>query len=297
MDWDRDRAQWPFPECARRVRSRPHRWHVQELGAGPDLLMIHGTGSSAHSWRGLFKPLSDTHRAIAIDLPGQGFSDLGTHARYRLDHVSEDIARLVAQEGWQPEIILAHSAGVAIALDLVRRLPKRPRAIIGINGALHDFTGTAGLVLPLMARTMALNPATAFLLAASATSDQSVRQIITSTGSELDDRGIWYYHQLMRSRGHVDATLTMLAQWSLEGLATQMPQIDVPVLLLSGDRDHAVPTHVAVEAAAVLPHGRAEILKGLGHLAHEEDPEGLLKRIGAFLAETGGKEAVPAGTV
>jgi magnesium chelatase accessory protein len=63
----------------------------------------------------------------------------------------------------------------------------------------------------------------------------------------------------------------MMAQWSLDGLLARLPQIDVPVHLITGSNDKAVPPTVSRDAAQRLPQDRLTELPGLGHLAHEEN--------------------------
>ena len=53
LDWDRDGAGWPNRSSSRFVVSGAMRWHVQIMGQGPVMLLIHGTGASTHSWRRL----------------------------------------------------------------------------------------------------------------------------------------------------------------------------------------------------------------------------------------------------
>ena len=48
----------------------PHRWHVQVLGEGPTVLLLHGAGGATHSWRGLAPLLATDHRVVMLDLPG-----------------------------------------------------------------------------------------------------------------------------------------------------------------------------------------------------------------------------------
>ena len=111
-------AFWPYRDASRHIVCKPHLWHVQDIGAGPLVLLLHGAGGATHSFRHLIPLLAQHYRIIALDLPGQGFSVLGARSRCGLDPVSDDIAALIRQEGWQPLAIIGHSAGGAIAQRL-----------------------------------------------------------------------------------------------------------------------------------------------------------------------------------
>ena len=247
---------------------------------GPDLLLVHGAGGATHSWRGLLPRLARTHRTIAIDLPGQGFTARGARGREGLEAVTADIAALAAAEGWAPAAVVGHSAGAAVALRLADTVGAARVACV--NAALGDFPGLAGLLFPAMAKLLAANPITALTVSALA-SRGAAERVIRSTGSSIDDEGLACYARLFADRGHVDATLRMMARWSLTALRRDLPRIAVPVLLLTGDRDAAVPPSVSDEAAAMLPDAARLRLAGLGHLAHEEAPERVADAIAEFL--------------
>jgi len=222
---------WPLADWSEIVTCRPHRWHIQQAGAGPALLFVHGAAGATHSWRDILPDLARDHTVIALDLPGQGFTRMGTRARCGLAAMAGDIAALARARGWRIDTVIGHSAGAAIALQLAGDLDPAPRRIVGINAALEHFTGTAGWLFPAMAKAMAANPLTAPLLSASATR-RMVERLIGATGGEIDQRGIDCYLHLFRMRAHVDATLAMMAQWSLAPLDARASQFGMEMQIL-----------------------------------------------------------------
>lgn len=270
MRWPRDATGWPMADLSRIILHRPHRWHVQQGGLGETLLLIHGAGGSTMSWRGLMPILMQTHHVIAVDLPGMGFTQSGARQRSGLDSMAEDVLALMRDQGWNPTAIIGHSAGAAIALRMAELGAVPQGQVIGINAALSNFKGMAGWLFPVMAKALALAPFTANLFAGTMT-EAKVRSLIKGTGSVLDDAGIALYLRLASDRGHVDATLSMMAQWALDGLLARMPTFPRPVTLLVADKDTAVPPQSSRDAAWILPLAQVVELPGLGHLAHEED--------------------------
>ena len=287
MDWDRHAAHWPNAAASRFVTCRPHRWHLQEMGAGPPILLLHGAGASTHSFRDLMPALARDFRVVALDLPGQGFTRPGSRLRLGIDGMAEDIAALLAQEGLAPEAIVGHSAGGALSLRLAEVLPRPPHALVGLNAALGKFRGMAGWLFPLMARALAVNPLTATLFARTASSEASVRALIRSTGSRLDDRGIDLYRSLLADPAHVDGTLAMMAQWELDPLLAALERTRPQVLLLTGGQDGAVPPATSARAAARIPAAQWHDEPAHGHLLHEEAPQETAERIAAFLRRSG----------
>ena len=275
---------WPFRSASRHIACRPHLWHVQDLGAGPLLLLIHGAGGASHSFRHLIPLLAASHRVIAVDLPGQGFSVLGAKSRCSLNHMADDLKALCQQEGWQPQAIIGHSAGAALALRLAQIMPLR--AVVGLNAALGNFEGAAGLFYPILARLLAMTPLIAQLFSKIAGTPQQARQLLLATGSRIEPAGEAQYLRLLRMPSHVAATLAMMAQWQLDGLLASLPQLGLPVLLISSSGDRAVPASVSATAAKALPDAQWINLPGFGHLLHEEAADKFAPLILDVLART-----------
>lgn len=274
---------WPHRGLSRHIACRPHRWHVQATGRGPTVLLIHGAGASTHSWRHLLPLLGADYHTIAVDLPGQGFTQWGTRTRSGLDAMATDMAALCRSEGWQPAALIGHSAGGAIALRLATLLPKPPRAVIGINAALDGFEGVAGWLFPALARLLTLNPLIPHLFSRLSGSEVRVAALLASTGSTVDAAGQKYYRYLVNNPAHVDATLAMMAQWSLEGLLRDLPTIPTPCLLITGSKDRAVPPETSAKAARRMQDAQIHSVQGYGHLIQEEAAETLAPLITGFL--------------
>jgi magnesium chelatase accessory protein len=283
MEWE----GWPNARASRFVDSRPHRWHLQEMGQGPVLLLIHGAGGAAMSFRDLMPELARHFRAVAVDLPGHGMTRMGTRLRQGLDTMAEDLAALLAHEALAPEIIVGHSAGAAVALRLAQVLRPPPRGVVGINAALGTFKGVAGWLFPALAKMLALNPLTAHAVARLSSSEASVRALLKGTGSAPDAAMVRLYRRLVADPAHVDGTLAMMAQWQLGPLLDQLPGLAVPVLLITGENDRVVRPEVSDEVAARLPRARVVHLAGLGHLAHEEAPGAVVRVVEEFVREVG----------
>ena len=91
-------ADWPLRERSRMIRCRPHVWHVQTVGQGPDVLLLHGAAASGHSFHRLL-PYLPGYRLIVPDLPGQGYTRAGGHMRLGLDAMADDLGSFMRGSG------------------------------------------------------------------------------------------------------------------------------------------------------------------------------------------------------
>ena len=273
---------WPLVEYSRRIRCRPHDWHVQVIGEGPDLLLLHGAGASGHSFRDLALALPG-YRLLIPDLPGHGFTRMGGLNRYGLDACADDLTALCADQDWQPMGIIGHSAGAAVALRLAEILPRPPRAVVGLNAALGPFDGFAGWLFPKLARAMSASPFVAAVVTRLTAKRKQVESLLSGTGSRLSPEGVTLYQRLVADPRHVEGTLAMMAAWQLEPLLERLPQLMVPTLLIASDGDLAVPARISQAAAENLGRGEYHLIRGYGHLLHEEAPQATADAIIAFL--------------
>ena len=285
MDWARI-GDWPLSEMSRQINGPVHRWHAQEDGEGPTLLLLHGAGGSTHSYRDLVPLLTPSHHVVALDLPGHGFTKFGARQRSGLDAMSKDVARLCVQEGWKPDAIIGHSAGAAVALQMALDVADQghtPPHVIGLNAALGEFPGLAGLIFPLMAKALAAMPFATTLFSTTSSNPNRIKSLIASTGSELDATGYDLYRQLVADKNHVDGTLKMMAQWDLRPLLRALPRYEGPVDLITGSKDATVPPSVSEGIAAQMPNATLHPVDGLGHLMHEEQPQAMAQLILSIL--------------
>ena len=283
--WERDGRDWPHRAASRFVEAAGLRWHLQEFGApdAPVLLLLHGTGAATHSWRGLAPLLGKKFRVVAPDLPGHGFSDPLPSRRLSLPGMAEAVGDLTAQLGLAPRLAVGHSAGAAVLARMCLDRRIAPDLLVAINGALTPFPGLANILFPGIARVLFLNPVTPKVFAWGA-DRAAVRRLIDGTGSRLDPQGLELYRRLFTRAGHVAGALGMMANWDLPALSRDLPSLATRTLLIVGSDDRAIKPDDAFALRERLPQARVELLRGLGHLAHEEAPERVAEAIAAEVA-------------
>ena len=269
----RDKQEWPHRAASRFVSAGNVDWHVQIMGEGPVLLLLHGAGASSHTWRDLMPELAQHFRVIAPDFPGQGFSSLPRRSSiFTLPGMSRALADLLSQLQAKPALIVGHSAGCAVAVRMALDGLVTPQAIIGINAALLPFHAVNTLYSGL-AKLLALNPLVPWFVSSQARHPRTVERLIDETGSRLKEEGVALYRHLAQQSSHVAGTLRMMANWNLDELRESLAKLQVPLVLMVGSRDRTIDPNRAYDIRRLLPSAEVMQVQGLGHLAHEEAPK------------------------
>jgi magnesium chelatase accessory protein len=267
---------WPDSVASRYVSAGDFSWHVRILGSGPVLLLLHGTGSSSHSWNHLVPDLARNFTIVAPDLPGQGLSRNAPSSAHSLPGMAHELEKMLKKLGVEPALAVGHSAGAAILISMCSSGAISPRAVISLNGALRPFGGVGGQVFAPLAKVLVLNPFVPRFLSWRARDRATVERLLKETGSVLSKEDVDCYVRLFRDPGHVAATLGMMARWDLNPLQAAMSQLKTPLVLVAAEGDKTVSPSDADRVQSIAPHARVERLPGLGHLAHEERPQAVL---------------------
>ena len=287
-DWDSTGRDWPNRAASQFLRAGLTEWHVQRMGhldaPRPLMLLLHGAGAATHSWRDLMPLLAEQFDVIAPDLPGHGFSRAPAGATSTLPAMAREISVLLEAMEITPDVVVGHSAGTAIALEMVLNGVAAPRVIVGLNAALAPFRGLAGVLFPPMAKMLAMNPLTPWAFSRMAGRVGQARRLIEGTGSRIDARGLDCYTRLLATSRHVSGALAMMAHWDLEPMLARLSGLRVPVHLMVGSKDLTVPPDEAVRLSASHDMIALHEIDGLGHLMHEEDPNRFARLIEEIIA-------------
>jgi magnesium chelatase accessory protein len=281
--WDRDGRDWPNRAFSRFVTAGGLVWHVQVMGEGPVVLLIHGTGASTHSFRKLAAILASRFTVVAPDLPGHGFTATPSLASgFSLPGVAGGVAALLQKIALKPVLAVGHSAGAAIAARMTLDGAIVPHAVVSLNGALLPFPGMANDFFSPVARFLASSTLTAKAFTVVAGSRPSVEKMLRSTGSSIDAEDKRFYVRLVGNASHVHGALALMANWNLRPLTRDLAHFPARLILVTGSKDGMVPPSESYRVRSIVPAAELVSLKGLGHLAHEERPEeiaSLIERI------------------
>ncbi|MEO0465029.1 MAG: alpha/beta fold hydrolase BchO [Pseudomonadota bacterium] len=283
-DWYTDAKSWPNGSHSEFWRVGQFVWHIQRRGDGPVMLLIHGTGAATHSWAPLVEILHRQFTTISVDLPGHGFTRSPRNFRPTLTNISTALTALLSDMDICPTSVVGHSAGAAIAVSMVARRELAPSSLVSINGALKPFEGPMQIIAPTIAKAATFGGLAARMVSRNSSGPSQIRNLISSIGSDPDKVDVTSYASLLQRHGHIQGALSMMANWDLTSVLYDCTQIEQPILFIAGGNDLAVAPDISKHAAGRAPNGAYFEIDGVGHLAHEENPEAVADIIVCELA-------------
>jgi pimeloyl-ACP methyl ester carboxylesterase len=222
----------------------------EEAGSGPALVLLPGSLGDRTQWRtaGYVDAFSPVARVIAVDPLGRGESDAPhDEARYGIPRHGEDVLTVMDSLGIDRAVVWGHSMGGRSGFDLAVRHPDRVVALIATGASGHSHSP--------------------FTQALADSSEQLAANGLPRAAAlyaRFLDVPPWMIENW--SRGDAEAMAASLranARW--EGAQHAFATLEVPVLLLAGERDPVL--EQALETARAVPRCVLVELEGVDHVS------------------------------
>jgi pimeloyl-ACP methyl ester carboxylesterase len=263
------------------------RVRVIECGSAPPdapvVLCVHGWACSAYSFD-TFLPVAarDGARALAIDLPGHGLSDLPTDPdQYTIDALVRAVVEVMDRLDVARAILVAHSMGGPIIAQLAVEHPERVRALAliapaGFGGELSVRIGRwltpriVAPILPYLVPRWSISLVFAFTFG----------RLYHPTARDIDE-----YWAPTQFPGFVHAQWDLLHRFEWRaGADGSFAAITAPAVIIDGSEDHFVVRRWVRRYAETLRHARYVLVDGAGHVVMQEAPEQVMDAIRPLLS-------------
>ena len=246
----------------------------------PTLLLLHGFGSSLHTWEPWAQALAATHRVIRIDLPGAGLTGADPSGDYTDERGIALLTALLDQRGVARATLVGHSMGGRLAWRYAAARPQRVDRLVLVApdgfaspGFEYGKAPEVGAAVKLM--QFALPKAVLRWSLAPAYADPAV----------ATDALVTRYHDMMLAPQVRSALIARMQQLVLQDPVPLLRQITASTLLLWGEQDKMIPVANAQDYLRALTRARLVVLPTVGHVPHEEAVAPGLAAVQAFLAE------------
>lgn len=265
--------------------------HVDSLGSGAPLLLLHGWGMHGGMWGEAAERLARDFRVLAVDLPGHGWSvereggremgglSTGLSRPFTLDTVVDQLAAQFDE----PLAVCGWSLGGIIAQRWAARAPHRIRRLV-LVASTPCFVARDGWPYGMPAATLQQfaadleQDAAATLrrfLALQVRGSEGERELLAALRAGLSSRGAPQPDAL---RGGLDILRDA-------DLRASLPQIGQPTLLIAGDRDRLTPPQASHHLAQTLPHARMVTVQGAAHAPFLSHTGTVVEHMKSFLHE------------
>ncbi len=274
------------------VQVGPTRLAYEDRGHGtPEVVLFHGFAANLTSWALVAPALAHSFRVVAWDRPGFGQSELPRDERRRdqvlsaAGSVEITLGAMDALRLRSPIVLAGHSAGAAAAAEAALAAQNRVAGLVLEAPAIgNDLgppelvkkligSGTAAALAPLVLRTFAprlVGPA----LRLAYHDPANAHPMIVEGWQRAASRSSW-----------ADDLWAVTTAWRATDLQDRLSQIQIPVLVVTGDDDRIVSGDRTATVVKALDDVELVTIPACGHLPHEERPEEFLRVVTAFIKE------------
>jgi pimeloyl-ACP methyl ester carboxylesterase len=257
------------------------RWRSREApGHGHPVVYVHGHLASSASWKEVLSAASAGRPAIAVDLPGFGFSDRPWPYDYTAAGEARGLARYLEARGIGKAVLVGNSLGGGEAMvvaaerpDLVEALvlvaPASPSGPIPWPVRILRVRGLGDLALALATRRFV---------------GFGLRHRMYARAARVTEAAIDDAWRPLGVPGTRRAALQAI-RTDPEAFRGLEARVRVPTLVLWGERDKMLPAAEGERLASKIRGARLVILPDAGHLPQRERPETFAAAVAGFVAE------------
>jgi pimeloyl-ACP methyl ester carboxylesterase len=245
------------------------------------IVLIHGTGSSLHTFNEWSAVLKNEYRVVRMDLPAFGLTGPFPNRNYSIENYVDFVEHFLASKGIKRCILGGNSLGGQIAWQFTVKNPEMVDKLILINAAGYPMESKSIPVAFRLARTPILNKLLTFITPRSMV--QASVENVYADKTKITESLVERYFELTLREGNRQALVDRMTSGTDTDKIHLIKNIQQPTLVLWGEQDLLIPTNIAQRFHDDLPNDSLVILKNVGHVPMEESPHESLATLLTFL--------------
>jgi len=258
--------------------------HYRDEGEAMDsipIVLVHGTGSSLHTFNDWTTQLIVDHRVVRMDLPAYGLTGPFPHKNYSIDNYVIFLKEFLMALGINKCVLAGNSLGGGIAWNFTTEYPNMVEALILIDASGYPFEPKSVPIAFKLAQTPVIKNIFTFITPRFVVkaSVENVYADKSKVRNELVDR----YFELTLREGNRRAFVDRFMNTQDTSSYQKINLIKQKTLVLWGEHDQLIPLKIALQFNKDLRNSTLVILKDVGHIPMEERPFQSLKPVIAFL--------------
>lgn len=256
------------------------------------MVLCDGLACDGFAWKYLRPALVEHHRVVHWHYRGHGRSPIPPGGEPpSIPQFADDLASVLDAVRVRSAVVVGHSMGVQLALEFHRRHPARTRALVLVSGSpghpLDTFHDTTLLrrALPSLRRSVERFPRLAAAITRVSVRTGLAMEVAMSVevnASLLRRSDLAPYFEHIERMDPLYFVSVMQAA-AVHGAEDHLPAVDVPTLVVAGDRDRFTPTWLSRRMALEIPSAELFLVRGGSHTALLERPEEVNRAVLDFL--------------
>lgn len=259
----------------------------------PVLVFNYGLVCSNFHWQFQLKHLDELGYQLLIhDYRGHFQSTGNNHInRITFPQIAKDVHDMCGYLGIKKSLMLGHSMGVNICLQIAKDYPDLVIGMILISGTIMPVkdimfdTNLMDFIAPLVMAGLDKYPDIIKKTWASSGLNPIVRNIVHASGFNKDKVSKEFIEIYLNRVGQlgIDIFLQLFNEMTKQNISVHLSKLNIPVLVMGGHKDNVIPNHLQHLMASLLPNAETYFLKDGSHVPQADFPDFVNERIDLFL--------------
>jgi pimeloyl-ACP methyl ester carboxylesterase len=266
--------------------------HYLDEGRGEPLVLIHGNGTMAEDYQvsTVLKLAAKTHRVIAFDRPGYGYSERPTNQKWDATAQAQLLHKALIQLGVERPVVVGHSWGTLVALSMALEQPDYVRSLVLLSGYYYptprlDVVVSAPMAIPLYGHLIrhTISPLIGRLVWPLA-----VRKLFSPSSQPAHFKRrfpVWMAMRPSQLRASAGDGAMMIPEASR--LGDRYKELQMPIIIMAGSGDLLALSKLHSERLhEEIIHSKLVLKPEVGHMIHQVVPDDVVKAIEMAFADS-----------